>query len=130
MFAVFINNMVENVTSYVSLFADDAKLLCKVKDNDDCEKLQSDLDKVCDWSTRWQIEFNNEKCKKTEFGKSSKGCSFNYKLGHETIKKATEEKDFGVIFSEDLSPEKHINKITGKTLNLLKKYKNCLCLPR
>ena len=48
MFVVFINDMVENVTSYVSLFADDAKLLRRVKDDDDCEKLQSDLDKVCD----------------------------------------------------------------------------------
>ena len=120
MFAVYINDMVENVSSYVSLFADDAKLLRKVRDSEDCRELQKDIDRVREWSNKWQMQFNNRKCKKIEFGKSSKRCSFNYKLGQDTIKKVTEEKDLGVICAEDLSPEKHINKITGESLNLLK----------
>ena len=33
---VHINYMVEGVNSYVNLFADDAKLSKKVKDNEDC----------------------------------------------------------------------------------------------
>ena len=120
MFAVYINDMGENVSSYISLFADDAKLLRKVVNYDDCRELQNDIDRVSDWSTKWQMQFNIGKCKKIEFGKSSKRCSFNYKLGPNVIKKASEEKDLGVICDEDLSPEKHINKITGESMNLLK----------
>ena len=36
------------------------------------------------------------------------------------INGSPEDKDLGVIFSEDLSPGKHINKITAETLHLLK----------
>ena len=50
--------------------------------------------------------------------KSSKRCSYNYKLGHEMIKGSPEEKDLGVIFLEHLSPGNHINKITGEILQL------------
>ena len=65
------------------------------------------------------MEFNTRKCKKVEFGKSSKRCSHNYKLRQEMIKGSPEEKDLGVIFS-DLSPGRHINKMTGETLHQLK----------
>ena len=84
----------------------------------DCNDLQNDLDKIYDWSIRWQMEFNSGRCKKTEFGKSSKRCMNNHKLGHLLIK--PEEKDLGVIFSEDLSPGKQINKIIGETFQILK----------
>ena len=47
--------MVENVTSYVSLSADDAKFLRTVKDMEDCEELQRDQDKVYEWSNQWQM---------------------------------------------------------------------------
>ncbi|XP_063843933.1 jerky protein homolog [Scylla paramamosain] len=59
MFVVYINDMVENVSSYVSLFADDAKLMRRVKGTKDCEELQRDIDKVWEWSNRWQMEFNS-----------------------------------------------------------------------
>lgn len=120
MFVVYINDMVENVSSYVSLFVDDAKFTRRVKGTEDCEELQRDIDKVWEWSNRWQMEFNSGKCKKMEFGKSNRRCIYNYKMGNETINKTTREKDLGVIFSENLSPEKHINKITGETLSLLR----------
>ena len=57
---------------------------------------------------------------KIEFGKSSKRCSKSYMLGHEKIKGSPEENELKIIFSEDLSSGKHINKIRGETLQLLK----------
>jgi len=62
MFLVYMNDMVEGVNSYVSLFADDAKLLRKVKTIADCESLQRDLDKILEWSERWEMKFNAKKC--------------------------------------------------------------------
>ena len=72
MFAVFKNDMVENITSYVSLFADDAKLLRTVKTIGDCKELQNDLDKIHDWSIRWQMEFNTRKHKRSSLAKAAK----------------------------------------------------------
>lgn len=120
MFAVYINDMVDGVSSYVSLFADDAKLLRKVRCDKDCELLQEDLDRIWKWSCTWQMEFNTTKCKKIEFGKSERRIRSMYKIGNEDIKTSHEEKDLGVTITNDLSPERHINKIIGEVLNLLR----------
>ena len=41
-------------------------------------------------------------------------------MKNEIINKTSEGKDFGVIFTEDSSPEHHVNKIVTETLNLLR----------
>ncbi len=46
MFVVYINDMIEWINSYMSLFADDAKLLRRVKTEEDCDELESDLDRM------------------------------------------------------------------------------------
>lgn len=42
----------------MSMFADDAKLLRKIRDNDACNKLQEDLNEIHEWSKEWEMEFN------------------------------------------------------------------------
>ncbi len=46
MFAVDVSDMTEGVESYMSLFADDAKIMRRVKNEEDCNLLQRDLDMV------------------------------------------------------------------------------------
>ena len=46
MFLVYVNDMTEGVSSYISLFADDAKLLSKITNHKDCEKLQNYINKI------------------------------------------------------------------------------------
>lgn len=45
MFFIYINNMVEGVDSYNSLFAGDAKVMRRIE-KEDCQRLQEDTDKV------------------------------------------------------------------------------------
>ena len=120
MFAVYVNDMVEGIGSYVSLFADDAKLLRKIERDEDCMALQQDLERIWDWSRKWEMKFNTKKCSVVEFGRSTRRPRGIYSMGNERIKKKTEEKDLGVIIMDSLSPEKHINKITAETYNLLR----------
>ena len=61
MFLLYVNDMTEGVSSYISLFADYAKLLRKIGNHKDCEELQNDINKIYKWST-WEIEFNAKKC--------------------------------------------------------------------
>ena len=56
------------LTRYMSLFADDAKLLRKIKSKEDCEHLQKDLDKIHRWNKLWEMELNAKKCKVLEIG--------------------------------------------------------------
>ena len=77
------------------------------------ELLQKDLDKISEWSTKWDLEFNTTKCRVMEFGKNSKRHIGSYTIGTEQIPKIKVEKDLSVTIQGNLSPEKHITKITG-----------------
>ena len=119
MFQVYINDIHEGVTSYMNLFADDAKLLKIVNSKEDCLALQRDIDKIWEWSKKWKLEFNAKKCHVMEMGKSKRRPTFDYKMGRETIVKSREERDLGVVVQDTLSPEKHINGIFASTYRTL-----------
>ena len=77
--------MTEAVNSYITLFADDAKSLRKIRNHKDCEELQNDINKISEWSKTWQMEFNTKKCDVLEMGKSGMRSSWTYKLGQNII---------------------------------------------
>ena len=58
MFLIYVNDMTEGVSSYTSLFADDAKLLRKVGNHKECDELQNNINKIYEWSKTWEMEFN------------------------------------------------------------------------
>ena len=123
MFAIYVNDMDEGVTSYMSFFADDAKLLRRLESKRDCEQLQDDLEKIWKWGQKWEMEFNVKKCSVMEFGKSKNRISEIYNLGDKEVKKVEFEKDLGVVITNAMTPDKQINKIIGETYNLLRSIK-------
>ena len=98
--------MTEGVSSYISLFADNAKLLRKIGNHKDCEELQNYINKIYEWSKTWEMEFNAKKCHVLEMEKSALRASWTYKLGENIISIAKEEKNLGII-QNNLSLEKH-----------------------
>ena len=46
--------MTEGVSSYVSLFADDAKFLRMIRNQKDCEELQNDINRIYKWSKTFE----------------------------------------------------------------------------
>ena len=81
MFLVYVNDMTEGVSSYISLFADDENLLRKIRNYKDCEKLQIDINKIYEWSKTSETEFNAKICHILEMGKSAMIPAWTYKLG-------------------------------------------------
>ena len=118
-FLIYVNDMVDGISSYASLFADDVKIMRRIKVEEDCSLLQEDLRKIYEWSQMWEMEFNAKKCKILEMGRSDKRTTGNYNIGPELIPKTKEKKDLGILIQDDLSPEKHINKIVSTTYQLL-----------
>ncbi len=53
--------MTEGVESYMNLFADNANIMRKVTNEEDCNALNQDLIKINEWSLRWNMEFNTKK---------------------------------------------------------------------
>ena len=71
MFLIYVNDLPEGLSSYINLFADDVKLLRKVNSQEDYKKLQ-DLNKIQEWSERWEMDFNASKFHVMETGKKLK----------------------------------------------------------
>ena len=62
MFLVYINDINENITSLIRLFADDYVIYKTVTLMQEAEQLQDDLRKICKWTNKWQMKLNVDKC--------------------------------------------------------------------
>ncbi len=59
----FINDLPYVATSTLKLFADDIKIYKKINDISDEILLQEDLNKLHQWSVKWQLKFNAKNVK-------------------------------------------------------------------
>ena len=119
MFQIYVNDIHEGLSSYINLFADDAKLLRGIRNQADCIELQRDIDKINEWSKKWKLDFNARKCHVMEIGRSKNRPTWEYKMGEEVIMKSKEERDSGVMVQDTLTPERHINMVCGSTRKML-----------
>ena len=55
LFLVYINDLEEGVTGKILKCADDTRLFRKVKEIGDKQKLQDDINKLVNWSDKWQM---------------------------------------------------------------------------
>ena len=64
LFLIYINDLVNNISSEAKLFADDASLFTVVYDVDIAsDQLNRDLDIISNWAHQWKMQFNPEKNK-------------------------------------------------------------------
>ena len=98
--------------SNISKFADDSKVFAKVETSDDCVCLQSDLDRVFEWSVKWKMEINKEKCHVLHFGSSNKRMT--YMFGGKVLESVDEERDLGVQISSTGKPHSQCSKASKK----------------
>ena len=58
-FLIYVNDLVDNVSSEAKLFADDTSLFTVVYDADiAADKLNRDLDIISNWAHQWKMQFN------------------------------------------------------------------------
>ena len=66
--------------SKVLLFADDAKCIMPIYSLDGCINLQTDLSRLSDWCTTWNLFLNEEKCSAIRFMPMLSPTPYNYHL--------------------------------------------------
>lgn len=81
LFLIYINDMLAELSTYMNLFADGAKILKHIKDLNYCKELQKDLNILYAWRQPWKMEFNTKKCHVLEVRVSSKRPRYEYKSG-------------------------------------------------
>lgn len=65
LFLIYINDLPEYLShSKLRLFADDSITYREIKTQDDCFKLQQDLDSAAQWEADWLMAFHPDKCTK------------------------------------------------------------------
>jgi hypothetical protein len=100
LFLIYINDLDSGLVSKISKFADDTKLGANAADPDAVRNLQLDLDKIGEWSEKWLMPFNTDKCKVMHIGYANP--SANYTLLGSQMATTNLEKDLGVYISSDL----------------------------
>ena len=111
LFIIFVNDLPSSVISTARLFADDTKLYRQIITTADCEMLQDDLNTLSAWSRLWLLKFNALKCVVL---KIRAVLNYIYTLNGVELEVVSEQKDLGILISNDLLPRKHILEITKK----------------
>jgi ribonuclease P/MRP protein subunit RPP40 len=112
LFVVFINDITNIINSICKLFADDTKLLRAIKDDTDSVKLQQDIDSLVEWAYKWSLKFNQQKCKVMILGNGKQNLEFM--MGDHILSFTNMEKDLGVLISDDLEWNEHVNSAVNK----------------
>ena len=117
LFLIYINDIDSGITSNISKFADDTKLGGVCRNHSEYNTIQDDLNKLGEWSKKWFMSFNANKCKVMHLGKNN--LNFKYKLFDTDLEVTSVEKDLGVLISNDLKPSKHCDTVSNKANKIL-----------
>jgi hypothetical protein len=110
LFLVFINNLdvMASMVTVLKKFADDTKLGHVIKSLADSEALQGCLDQLTGWAQTWGMEFNVKKCKVMHLGNRNPG--YKYTMAGTELGTTKEERDIGVMVSNNLKPSAQCHK--------------------
>ena len=109
LFLLYINDLPDDVTCDISIYADDTALCSKCDYGSDqwqqlevASKLESDLRDMVDWSRKWLIDFNAAKAWLVLFDWSNNTGAINVKMDESFLEEELSFKMLGWIFSSKL----------------------------
>ena len=114
MFLSFINDIHENLDSKLRLFADDALLYRSIDTVNDCIILQNDIDKLVSWSKSWQMQFSVTKCHTMRITRKKEPGLIDYYIDGRKLSPVINHLYLGVMLSNDLKWNSHVNNIVAK----------------
>lgn len=98
LFIIYVNDLPVGLNSSCFMFADDVKLLSTVPGS---SQMQSDLNKVAQWSEDWDLPLNSAKCSiLTNSSQEDEPLT----LGDNSIAKAEEVRDLGIKVNNSFKP--------------------------
>ena len=129
LFLIYINDLPDVVNNFCKLFADDSQLVARIRNIQDFNSVQSDLDSLAIWSNLWCMDFNINKCSTLKFGSNKTYLQNNFTMADKygnrlSIIDSRVERNLGVMFDDKLKWSNHIQHIALKantTLGILRK---------
>lgn len=105
--------------SNILLYADDLKVYKDVQTIEDCNHLQSDLNRFSDYCVLNRLHLNISKCFSITFTRKKNTLLYKYKLCNSDLIYKDVAKDLGIYLDSKLLYDKHINHITSKAIKTL-----------
>eukprot|EP00057_Strongylocentrotus_purpuratus_P004120 XP_003728072.1 PREDICTED: RNA-directed DNA polymerase from mobile element jockey-like [Strongylocentrotus purpuratus] len=122
LFLIFVNDIPDMVLTTAKMFADDTKIYRQITSKDDCDILQRDLNALAAWSKLWLLEFNAEKCVVLRIRAA---INYNYSINGVHLQEVTNQKDLGVIISNTLTPNEHVDELVKKARCKIAMFRRC-----
>ena len=119
LFNIFVNDIANNISSNVRLFADDCVIYKEIITANDESVVQRDLDEISKWVSKNEMELNISKCTYLRFGKGKKEEVRNYSIGGIQLKVVDNYKYLGVVFNKDLTWKDQVERVTKKGITSL-----------
>ena len=123
MFLLYINDIDENISSTVRLFADDCVMYRIIDSLEDSLCLQRDLSTILNWTKKWQMQLNIDKCVVLRCTRSTSPINYDYNLNDETLQVAEPHRYLGLTFHENMQWSHHIQAMcikANRSLNFLR----------
>ena len=119
LFIIFIDDIDEAAAGIQTLknFADDTKGLQQVRTQEEGDRLQTALNRICEWAKDWAMEFNIKKCKIMHLGRNNP--ERKYYMEGEELQVVEEEKDIGVVIHKSLKPSRQCETAAGTANRVL-----------
>ena len=114
LFIIMISDIDEEIKeSIVRCFADDTRTSKIIRNNEDRQKMQDDLNKIYRWAEENMMEFNIDKFEQITHGETNGIDVLPYKnpTGDDIVSDNT-IKDLGLICNNNLQLKEHLNYIT------------------
>ena len=124
MFILYINDIDNETSSSIRLFADDCLLYRTISCTRDASELQRDLKQMCRWPDLWQMNFNATKCHVLSVTKKTQPLMFPYTIGGQQLQYVTHHPYLVIELADNLSWGPHLDKMIPKaqrTQNLLRR---------
>ena len=125
LFIIFINDLPQacDNSSNLFLFADDAKMFKHILNNKDSQELNYCCQQIYDWSEKWLMKLNTDKCKVLTISRNKTTIDYKYgfntSLGFVELERVQSMKDLGVIFDANLSFKDHIHEKINKAFQFI-----------
>ena len=119
LFLVYVNDLPNQVSSHMRLFADDCIIYRRIRSLEDTRALQEDVDSLCHWEDKWQMGFNYSKCYAMRVTHKARPICGHYRMGDNLLEEVDHYPYLGVELASDLSWNKHIARVSSKANRIL-----------
>ena len=124
LFLLYINdlpNLFLNSNTTCKLFADDVKPY-----NQSPTQLQNSLDKISEWSDKWQLQLAPEKCLVFSLVDFKRSLNlYKYHISGHELTRIDKVRDLGILMDSSLRFDKHMDNIAKKAATVFRMMLNC-----